>query len=178
MDDRELAERFRSGDEDAVRIVYRRHSRAVMTVAMSVLRDRQLAAEAVQQTFLKAWRAAATFDPDRELAPWLYSIARRAAIDLYRSEHRPTRADHEEEVDVAVAGHDVDAAWEAWEIRTAIEQLDDDEREVVRLAHYEGLTHSQIAALLDVPLGTIKSRSHRAHRRLARLLQHLMEARR
>lgn len=177
MDDRALVDAFRRGDEEAVRTVYQRHSRAVMTVAMSILGDRHLAAEAVQLTFLKAWRAAGSFDPDRRLAPWLYAIARRTAIDLHRSERRPTRSDHDELVELPVAGPDVTDTWEAWEIRVAIDQLDDDEQIVVRLAHFDGLTHAQIAEQLDVPVGTVKSRSHRAHQRLARLLHHLAEDR-
>jgi RNA polymerase sigma-70 factor (ECF subfamily) len=60
--------------------------------------------------------------------------------------------------------------------RAALDQLPDDEREVVRLAHYVGMTHSEIAAKLGLPLGTVKSRSSRAHRRLAGLLAHLVEA--
>ena len=65
--------------------------------------------------------------------------------------------------------------WEAFEVRAALDQLPSDEREVVRLAHFEGLTHSEIADRLDVPVGTVKSRSFRAHRRLAGLLAHLVE---
>ena len=60
-------------------------------------------------------------------------------------------------------------------MRTALDQLPDDEREVVRLSHFEGLAHSEIAERLGVPMGTVKSRSHRAHRRLASLLSHLVE---
>jgi len=178
MTDAELGEAFRAGEEEAVRTVYQRYAGAVMTVAMSVLGDRELAAEAVQQTFYKAWRAGAGFDPDREFAPWLYAIARRVAIDVHRSEHRPTRSDHAQEVDVAVAQAGLEQTWEAWEVRSALDQLTDEECEVVRLAHFEGLTHPQIAVRLGVPVGTVKSRSHRAHQRLAVLLRHLSEGER
>ncbi len=175
MTDTELAERFRDGDEEAVRTVYRRHSRAVMTVAMSVLGDRDLAAEAVQQTFLNAWKAAGTFDPEREIAPWLYAIARRAAIDVYRKESRPTQSAHDEEVEVAVSSPGIEQTWEAWEVRSAIDKLSVEEREVVRLSHGEGWAHPEIGGRLGVPVGTVKSRSHRAHQRLARLLRHVVE---
>ncbi len=175
MTDTELARRFQAGDEDAVRALYRKHAGAVMTVAMSVLGNRDLAAEAVQQTFLNAWKAAATFDPSREIAPWLYSIARRAAIDVHRKESRPTQSGHEEETEVAVHSPGIEQAWEAWEVRTALDKLNNEEREVVRLSHFEGLSHSEIGAKLGLPLGTIKSRSHRAHKRLARLLRHVVE---
>jgi len=71
--------------------LYREYGGAVHTVAISIVHDRELAADVVQQTFVKAWRAAATFERGREIAPWLYSIARHTAIDILRAEARPTR---------------------------------------------------------------------------------------
>lgn len=169
----ELIERFRDGDPDAVREVYRLHAGAVHTVARSIVRDRELAAEVVQQTFVKAWRAAARHDGDRDLAPWLYSIARHTAIDVLRSESRPTRGGHEPEVEFSVEEATFERAWESYEIRRALDELPEGEREVVRRSHLLGFTHEQIAEQLDIPVGTVKSRSGRAHRRLAEALAHL-----
>lgn len=171
MDD--LYRRFRDGEPDAVRAVYRRHAGAVLTVARSIVGDPHLADEVVQTTFVKAWRAAATFQGERELAPWLYAIARRTAIDALRHERRPTRGDHEPEIDVAVTPLSFERTWELHEIRRAIDDLPPDEREIVRRSHLVGQTHQQISAELDLPLGTVKSRSNRAHRRLAAALAHL-----
>jgi len=173
MDD--LTARFRWGEPDAVREVYRRHAGAVHTVARSIVRDRELAAEVVQQTFVKAWRAAATFEGDREIAPWLYSIARRTAIDVLRSESRPTRGGHAPETDVVVEELSFERTWEIYEVRRAIDDLPPDEREVVRRSHLEGFSHQQIADQLGVPIGTVKSRSNRAHRRLAAALAGLVD---
>jgi RNA polymerase sigma-70 factor (ECF subfamily) len=141
---------------------------------MSALGRRDLADEVVQTTMLKAWRAAGTFDPSRELAPWIYAIARRVAIDVHR---RESRAPVPSEVadDVAVEPLSFSRTWEAWEVRLAVDQLPADERDVVRLSHLVGLTHREIADRLGVPLGTVKSRSSRAHRRLASLLGHVVE---
>jgi RNA polymerase sigma-70 factor (ECF subfamily) len=170
-----LVEDFRAGDPDAVRAVYRRYAGAVHTVARSVVGgDDELCADVVQQTFTKAWRAARRFDGDRDLAPWLYAIARRTAIDALRAERRPTRGDHAPETDVGVVTLSFEQTWEAHEVRTALDALPPDERDVVRLAHVEGLSHVEVAERLGVPVGTVKSRMHRAHRRLAAALSHLM----
>jgi RNA polymerase sigma-70 factor (ECF subfamily) len=167
--------RFRDGDPGAVRAVYQAYGKAIFTVAYRALADRSLAEEAVQQTFLQAWRAAASFDPDRDPAPWLYAIARRVAVDLYRREKRHRSADSDEP-EVAVLPHSFEGTWEAWEVRSALEQVPAEEREVLRATHYLGLTHDETAERLGIPVGTVKSRSHRAHRRMAGLLSHLREA--
>lgn len=173
----DLSRRFRDGDPDAVRTVYRRHAGAVTTVVRSIVgADAALCADVVQQTFLKAWRSARTFDVDRELAPWLHAIARRAAIDAVRHERRPTIGGHGPEVDVAVEPASFERTWEAHEVRRALDDLPADEREVLRLSHLVGMTHAEVADHLDIPVGTVKSRSHRGHRRLAAALAHLMPA--
>jgi RNA polymerase sigma-70 factor (ECF subfamily) len=142
----------------------------VYAVAFRMLGDRGLCEEATQQTFLRAWQAAAGFDASRELGPWLATIARRVAIDMHRREAIRTAVPLE-----SVTADDAglveqpatDALLDVWEVRQAIAELPSEQREVVRLQHFEGLTHEQIAARLGVPVGTVKSRSHRAHRRLA-----------
>ncbi|MPZ86891.1 MAG: sigma-70 family RNA polymerase sigma factor [Nitriliruptorales bacterium] len=172
---RDLVERFRSGDAGAVREVYNRYAGPVFTVAQAALGNRELAAEAVQTTFLKAWRACQHFDTSRELGPWLYAIARRVAVDIWRKERRPTQSGHEEEIDVAVVPLSIEQTWETWEVRNALAGLPLDERKVVHMTHYLGMSQTQIADRLEIPLGTVKSRAYRAHRRLAGALHHLTE---
>ncbi|MBL8928967.1 MAG: sigma-70 family RNA polymerase sigma factor [Kineosporiaceae bacterium] len=167
-------DRFRRGDPEALRTIYQAYAGPVATVARSIVGAEQgLVDDVVQETFLRAWRAAGQFDPARALAPWLFTIARRTAIDVVRSERRPTRGGHEPEVDVAVAPESLESAWERYEIRRAVQNLPSEEQDVVRLAHLAGMTHPEIAERLDIPVGTVKSRSHRAHRRLAAALSHL-----
>jgi RNA polymerase sigma factor (sigma-70 family) len=170
--DKHVLERFRLGDEQAVKAVYDMYSGAVYSVAMSILRDPGRAADATQQTFVKAWRSAETFDVDRKFAPWIYSIARRTAIDIYRKERRRIPSEF---VDTAVDGASMERVWEVFEVRVAVDRLADEEREVVRMSHFESLTHAEIAKRLDIPLGTVKSRSHRAHQHLIELLDHVGE---
>lgn len=170
----DLVERFRAGEAEAVREIYREHAGAVHTVAMSIVRDRTLAADVVQQTFMKAWRAARHFEGNRQLAPWLYAIARHTAIDTVRSESKPTRGGHAPETEVAASEPEsFERTWERFEIRRAVDALPPAERDIVKLSHLDGYTHEVIAQLLDIPIGTVKSRSHRAHRRLAVALGHL-----
>jgi RNA polymerase sigma-70 factor (ECF subfamily) len=170
----EELERFRTGDPDAVRTVFRDYGALVHAVAFKALGSRELAEEATQLTFVKAWRAAASFDPSRGLGPWLATIARRTSIDLYRREARRA-ADPLDDVAGTEVPDAVDDGVDAWAVREAIDELPPIEREVVRLQHLESLTQAEIGERLGVPVGTIKSRSFRAHRRLAERLGHLRQ---
>jgi RNA polymerase sigma-70 factor (ECF subfamily) len=170
-------QRFAAGDPEAVRQLYRLYGRAVYTVAYSSLRDQGLAEEAVQLTFLHAWRAADRFDVTRDPKPWLYAIARRAAVDVFRRERRHGgRVPLEFDADIAILPESFEATWQAWEIRIALDQMPRAHREVIEATHFLGLSQAEIASKLGVALGTVKSRSHRAHRKLATLLSHLEEA--
>ena len=179
MQDRDLRARFREGDPDAVREVYRSHGRLVFAVAYKVLGDRGLAEDATQQAFVKAWRAAQNFDEQRELGPWLAAIARRVAIDLYRRE----AVRYADPLESAASGdsalisspESAEAMYDIWEVREAVAQLPPEEQDIVRLQHLDGFTHAQIAERLGVAVGTVKSRSFRAHKRLAAMLGHLRE---
>ena len=172
MVDPEVLQRFRIGDESAIKAVYDRFGGPVFAVSMSILGESGLAADATQQTFIKAWRAASTYDPERSFGPWIYAIARRTAIDIYRKRARVVVSD---KVDVVSMGPELETVWEVFEVRAALDQLPDEERQVVKLSHFDGLTHLEIADQLGVPVGTVKSRSHRAHQRLLVLLKHLEE---
>ncbi|HEX6145847.1 MAG TPA: RNA polymerase sigma factor [Acidimicrobiia bacterium] len=171
--DREVLERFRLGDEAAVKAVYDRFGGPVFALSMSILGEHGLAADATQQTFVKAWRAASTYDAERSFAPWIYAIARRTAIDIYRRRSRLVVTD---DVDVPTFPPGLETVWEVFEVRAALDRLPDEERQVVKLSHFDGFTHVEIAERLDIPVGTVKSRSHRAHRRLVEMLKHVEEA--
>ena len=167
---------FARGEPEAVRSLYATYGKAIFTVAISSLGDRGLAEEAVQQTFLQAWRAADRFDPGKEPAPWLYAIARRAAVDIYRRERRHQgRVPLDAETDVVALPQSFEQTWEAWQVRLALDQMSAELLAVIGATHYLGLSHEETAQRLGIPVGTVKSRSHRAHRRLAGLLTHLEE---
>ena len=170
--------RFAAGEPGSVAEAYRAYGPLVYTVAYRVLGDAGSAEDASQQTFVQAWQNAGSFDPKRSLAPWLVTIAGRAAIDIYRRNRR--HRDHRNLDNLARLD---DAMWatppsaeqiyDVWQVRRAVAALPDPDRELIRLQHFGELTHTEIADRLDIPLGTVKSRSFRAHRRLAGLLAHL-----
>ena len=171
----DLATRFVRGGGDSIRAVYERYGGLVYATTLKVLGDDAMAQDAAQQSFVQAWRAAATFDPSRALGPWLAAIARRVAIDAYRRERRHRNHDGLELADLASPERppSADQMSDVWEVRQALKRLTAAERELIRLQHYAELTHAEIARHLAIPIGTVKSRSHRAHRRLAGLLIHL-----
>jgi RNA polymerase sigma-70 factor (ECF subfamily) len=167
-----VLEAFRRGEEEAVGAVYRRYGGPVYAVAMSVLGDHDLAGEAAQETFVRAWRAAPRYRSGDTLAPWLFTIARRVAIDMWRLRQRFAGQPPAEDA-ILSPPPDLDAVWEAYQVRAAVNRLPDEERVVVLLHHFKQLSHTEIAARLGIPVGTVKSRSYRAHRRLAEWLRPL-----
>jgi RNA polymerase sigma-70 factor, ECF subfamily len=165
----DLPLRYAAGDADALAALYARYAGPMLTAALHLLgRDRRLAEEAVQVAMVKAWRATSTYDPTRPLAPWLFSILRRCAIDIWRKErrHRLPPLDSPAGESAASTGDGVESAASAWAVREALGTLTADEHAVMRFSHFEGLTHIEIAERLDVPVGTVKSRAARAYRRL------------
>jgi RNA polymerase sigma factor (sigma-70 family) len=172
-------EDFSRRDPSAVRAVYRAYGGLVYAVAHRVLGRPDLAEEATQQTFVRAWQAADRLDPKRDPGPWLATIAKRAALDIHRREARRTT----KALDDVAADHpaiitlppDLDTLDSVWQVRRAIEALPPDEAAIVRLQHLDGITHTEIAAKLGIAVGTVKSRSHRAHTKLTVLLGHLRE---
>jgi RNA polymerase sigma factor (sigma-70 family) len=165
--ERDLAARLKAGDSTVARDLYRAYGRLVFAVAHRVLQNRTLAEDATQQAFLQAWSARARVDPNRGLRPWLCTIAQRAAIDIQRREARHRH----DELDVERPGGQEPAeAWEVWQVREAVQNLTEEERAVVRMQHFEGYSLAEIGERLGLPLGTVKSRSFRAHRRIAAAL--------
>jgi RNA polymerase sigma-70 factor (ECF subfamily) len=168
--DATLVERLpfdRSGDE--LRELYRRYAPELFGFATSALGgDRELAEEVVQDVFAQLWRHAQDYDERRaSVRTWLYAIARNRIIDAHRrAAARPKRA----EDDSLDAAAEMDAALDhavlRWQVTAALARLSPAHREVIRLAHYAGLTMREIAERTGVPLGTVKSRTSYALRHL------------
>jgi RNA polymerase sigma-70 factor, ECF subfamily len=170
--DSALIRRIGEGDREAFDRLYGRYARAVFGLALRRLGDRDRAEEAVQETFASVWRSARSYRPERGPGgPWLYAIARNAIVDRFRARTEPVA--EAPEVAAADAGPDerAESGWVAWRVHRALEELPQHERTVIELAYWSGLSQSEVAAFLDVPLGTVKTRTRAALSRLADLLE-------
>jgi len=163
--DQRLLERMASGDGAALRTLYDQHARAVFSLAVRLLHSQQDAEDLVQEVFVQAWRQAIRYDPGRgTVAAWLLMQTRSRAIDQLRSRRaRPEGTDAEsvlaQQRDPA-AGADVEVVRleQADAVRRALDDLPYPQRAALELAYYQGLTHVEIAAQLQAPLGTVKTR--------------------
>jgi RNA polymerase sigma-70 factor (ECF subfamily) len=160
-------------DERALAELYDRFGRVAYGVALRVLRDEALAEDAVQEAFLAVWRSAPKFEPQRAKAgTWLLTFVHRRAVDLVRREQR-RRADPLEgapEPATETTDLEADVRDRRRRVQDALAQLPTDQRQALELAYYGGLTQSELAERLGVPLGTIKSRMFAGLSRLRTLL--------
>lgn len=164
--ERALVARTARGDEDAFRMLYDRMVGRVFRYAFTLLHDRHLAEEVAQETLVIVWKQAAKFEGRSKVSTWIFGIARFRALDLLRKEKRGARVPETVlvEPDPAPAVHDRERALRA------IGTLPDEQREVVFLTFYEGLSYGEIAGMLGIPEGTVKSRMYYARRSLAEAL--------
>ena len=169
--DGELIQAAATGDQSAFEDLYRRYARPVFGLALRRLGDRGRAEDAVQETFASIWRSAGSYRPERGPgAPWLYAVARNAIVDRARSRSElpaeiPERADES-----AGPLERTEQGWVAWRVHRALEELPEHEREVIALAYWSGLSQSEVAEFLGIPLGTVKTRTRAALGRLADVL--------
>lgn len=174
--DGELIRRTGDGDRGAFEVLYRRYSRPVFGLALRRLGDRGRAEDAVQETFASIWRAARSYRPERGPgAPWLYAVARNAIIDRSRVRSELPTDPPEEASPDAGPPERAEAGWTAWRVHRALEELSPNERAVIELAYWSGLSQSEVAEYLGIPLGTVKTRTRAALARLADQLEEELE---
>lgn len=159
-------------DDAAFALLYDRHSRAAYGLALSVLRNQALAADAVQDAFLECWRTAGRFTGDHSVRAWIMLLVHRRAVDLVRHEERRRRPTLEpiENQTWRTGEEEAILRLTALRVRTALASLPDSERELLELAYYGGFSQSQLAERLQLPLGTVKSRMFGGLARLRELL--------
>jgi RNA polymerase sigma-70 factor, ECF subfamily len=163
--DEELMQLVYRSRADAFEVIYDRHADAAFSLALRICSQRALAEDVVQESFLALWRSQARYDRSRgSVRTWLLGIVHNRAIDaLRRRAVRERGIVDEEGLEERVASPertDLEFARreEARQVRDALEQLPGDQSRVIELAYFGGLTHVQIASMLDMPVGTIKGR--------------------
>lgn len=189
--DQEIVALAREGREAAYRELIRRYERPVFSLVLRMVRDHQLAEDLAQETFIKALNAIGSYRPEFKFSSWIFKIANNAAIDHLRRREvdtlsidgapNATTPDDIEATALQVGdrGETPLAELEARELGGAIERaigrLRPEYRSCIMLRHVEGLAYEEIAQLLDLPLGTVKTYIHRARHELRDMLAHLRD---
>lgn len=184
--DTHLVEQASAGDREAFSELVRRHQDFVYGVIQRLVSDRDRAADLTQETFLRAWRGLHHFSGGAAFSTWLYRIARNVVIsgaryDAARPKIRASLDDEDNKVGVGLAAEDEGPGTHAHReetrelVRAAIETLGQEQREVVVLRDLVGKSYEEISELVGVPVGTVRSRLHRARRELKRELERLIE---
>ena len=173
--DAALARAWVDGTQGAVRAAWERYGTLVHTFCVRALFDRDAAADCVQETFVSAWRSRDRFDPSRgSLAGWLMGIARHRVHDSYRVQARtpqPSAIDLDDDFPAAQARNDHSALVERLLLADALATLGERPRQVLQLAFYGGLSQTEVAERMNLPLGTVKSDMRRALTRLRNVLE-------
>jgi RNA polymerase sigma-70 factor (ECF subfamily) len=176
--DVDLIRRIRGADEEAFRDLFRRYAPTALALARRVLRQAFLAEEIVQEAFLSVWHNPRGYDPERgSVRAWLMSMVHHRAVDLVRREETQRRRAQEAGVEEPVpdpAGTVVDLIGlreERAAVKQALDGLPPEQRQVIELMYYGGQSQSQISTRLGLPLGTVKSRTLLAMRKLRTALR-------
>jgi RNA polymerase sigma-70 factor (ECF subfamily) len=175
--DEELMQLVQQGDPRAFEVLYDRHGGASFSLAYRMVGDRAAAEDITQEAFLSMWRSRVRYEPTRgSVRTWVLGIVHHRAIDGLRRNlvHQRRRASAEgiEEVHEAAERTDVEAARreEARTVREAMEELPEQQLQVIELAYFGGFTHTQIAEMLEMPVGTVKGRMRLGLEKLRRQL--------
>ena len=172
--DGELLQRIAGGDREAFDVLYRRFVRPVFALALRRLGDRGRAEDATQETFTSIWRSAGSYRADRGPgAPWLYAVARNAIVDRARARSETPTEVPDEASSEPGPSDEAERSWLAWRVHRAMQELPEHERPLLELAYWSGLSQSEIADFLNIPLGTVKTRTRSALGRLADALEEL-----
>ena len=172
MSDGELLVAIGEGNREAFEELHGRYRRALLGLARGRLRDWGRAEDAVQDAFASIWRAASTYRPELGPgAPWVYTVARNAIISRGRKRHEPPAEAFDEPSTEPGPPEQAEHSWRSFCVHRALETLPGHQRELVELAYWGGLSQTEIAQRLELPLGTVKTRTRAALKRLAEALK-------
>jgi RNA polymerase sigma-70 factor (ECF subfamily) len=178
-EDRELVERFARGESGAFDTIVRRYEQRVYAIALRMTGNTEDARDTMQDVFISAMRALRSFRGDAQLSTWIHRVAVNASLDVLRKRARHSARPLEEVSERPsddIAPDDAAArAARASEVQRALLEVSDEHRAVLVLHDLQDLDYAETAAALDIPVGTVKSRLHRARFEMGRLLGHLRE---
>lgn len=179
-EDDELLARFRGGDASAFDEIVARYERRVFSIAIRICRHHEDARDVTQDVFVTALRRLGEFRGDAQLSTWLHRVTVNASLDLVRKRQRREGPGLEEMGETTDDAPGPEAAAissvRAREVHAALGRIPAEQRAVIVLHDLQGLDYAEVAAALEVPLGTVKSRIHRARLALAKELGHLKDA--
>ena len=191
LSDQEIAQQAVGGEERAFRELVRRYERPIFSLIYRMVRSRELAEDLAQETFVKAFNAIASYRPEYKFSSWIFKIANNAAIDHLRRkeldtlslEGAPNAATADEiEATTLQVGDRSETALDELQSRElgrhlefAIAKLRPEYRSCILLRHVDGRAYDEIAEMLDLPLGTVKTYIHRARNELRELLSDIVE---
>ncbi len=169
--DAELVIAIARGERPALGALYDKYATFLMSLAVRIVRDRREAEDLLHDVFLEVWRSAVDYDPNRgRVRTWLAIRMRSRALDRHKSARVSRQSGDDSVLDRVAAdpgaGGGVDAGPDQARVRSAVGALSEDQRRVVELAYFDGLSCSEIAAAIDVPVGTVKSRMAAAMNKL------------
>lgn len=177
--DDELLDRFRAGDGAAFDEIVSRYERRVFAIAIRICRHHEDARDVTQDVFVTALRTLAGFRGDAQLSTWLHRVTVNASLDLVRKRSRREGPSVDEMDDAPAEDPGPEAAaigsLRAREVHRALGRISPDQRAVIVLHDLQGLDYAEVAVALEVPVGTVKSRLHRARLALGKELGHLKE---
>jgi RNA polymerase sigma-70 factor (ECF subfamily) len=179
-EDRRLIKQSQRGDTAAFAELYRRYSRRIYHTIYRLLRNRDDADDVLQNTFLNAWRSITCFKGDSEFFTWLYRIATNLAISHQRrrgsKKEKPIPEDdgsgniYDPPAPASHPGENLESQEDITELRRAMQKLSEDHRIIICMKDIQEMSYEEIAQALDIPIGTVRSRLHRARLELAQLL--------
>ncbi|WP_350356566.1 sigma-70 family RNA polymerase sigma factor [Fodinibius halophilus] len=179
-DEVQLMKRIQSRDDEALEELYDLYKRLLFSMVISIVKKKEEAEDLLQEIFVKIWNKAESFDPDRgNVYSWIVTLARNQAIDRIRSKGYKTQKKqsvsiHEPLFSLEGDKHDPMETTifsdRAELVKKALEKIPEKQSEVIKIAYYRGLTQSEISDQLDIPLGTVKTRTRQGMIKLKRIL--------
>lgn len=178
LSDEEILGLFRAGNrEKAFRVLFEIHGKTVYNIALFTLNDETLAEDATQEAYIRIYRNLGKFKGDSKLTTWMYRIVKNVCYDHAKKRSHISMDDLSEaelrDEDYLSPDEDASMSWRHEELRDAVEKLPIKQRIAVTLYYFQDKSYEEIAAIMGMPLNTLKSHLHRAKASLAQILSHL-----